>query len=323
MIIKNSEKLKSDASLDAGNGLNIPHIPVLLNETLELFDDMPKNGYFIDCTLGFGGHSEAILEKFPEIKLIGIDQDAEAMNFAKKRLSKFSDRVEFINKRASEALKELPKDLPVAGILADIGVSSYQLDNPERGFTFESDELDMRMNKNQELSAREVLNYYSREDLERIFRDYGECRRYKKVANAIISKRPIKSNREFADILGHIGLKDKKALAKVFQAVRIEVNNELNELEKILENSEFLAKNGTILGIITFHSLEDRIVKNRFKQWSKKCICPPEAIKCECGGNHQLGKILTKKPLTASKEELKTNPRSRSAKLRGFKFIRG
>jgi 16S rRNA (cytosine1402-N4)-methyltransferase len=282
-----------------------------------------KDGYFIDCTLGFGGHSEAILEKHPNIKLIGIDQDEEAMAFAKKRLSKYANRVEFINKRASDALKELPLDLKVAGILADIGVSSYQLDNKERGFTFESDELDMRMNKSQELSAKEVLNFYSREDLEKIFRDYGECRRYKKVTNALISKRPIKSNREFADILGQIGIKDKKDLAKIFQAVRIEVNNELNELEKILENAEKLAKNGTILGIITFHSLEDRIVKNRFKEWSKKCICPPEAIRCECGGNNAKGKIITKKPLTASTEEIKNNPRSRSAKLRGFKFIRG
>jgi len=300
-----------------------PHIPVLLNETVNLYENMPKEGFFIDCTLGFGGHSEAILEKYPGVKLIGIDQDGDAMAFAKKRLSKFGGRVEFINKRASQALSELPEDLQVCGMLADIGVSSYQLDNPQRGFTFESDELDMRMDKNQDLSAREVLNYYSKEDLEKILKDYGECRRYKKVANAIFSKRPIKSNRELADILGKIGIKDKKDLAKIFQAIRIEVNNELNELEKILENAEKLAKNGTILGIITFHSLEDRIVKNRFKEWSRKCICPPEAIRCECGGDNQLGKILTKKPLTASKEELKLNPRSRSAKLRGFQFIRG
>jgi len=299
----------------------IPHIPVLLNETINLYEDMPQNGCFIDCTLGFGGHSEAILERYPEIKLIGIDQDSDAMNFAKKRLAKFEDRVEFINKRASEALEDLPEDLPVCGILADIGVSSYQLDNKERGFTFESDELDMRMDRMQEFSAKDVINFYSREDLERIFRDYGECRRYKKVTNAIISKRPVKSNREFADILGHIGLRDKKSLAKIFQAVRIEVNNELNELEKILERSKKIASKGAILGIITFHSLEDRIVKVRFKQWSRKCICPPEAVKCECGGNNQLGKILTKKPLTASKEEIKLNPRSRSAKLRGFQFI--
>ncbi len=302
------------------NDKNIPHIPVLLEETVNLYKNMPGDGYFIDCTLGFGGHSEAILNMYPGIKLIGIDQDTDAMEFAKKRLSKFGERVEFINKRASKALEELPEDLKVCGILADIGVSSYQLDNPKRGFTFDSDELDMRMDKTQKLSAREVLNFYSREDLERIIKEFGECRRYKKVVNAIISKRPVKSNKALADILGQTGIKDKKDLAKIFQAIRIEVNNELKELEKILENSKKLAKPGTVVGIITFHSLEDRIVKNTFKEWSKKCICPPEAIRCECGGNNELGKILTKKPLTASKEEIKNNPRSRSAKLRGFQF---
>jgi 16S rRNA (cytosine1402-N4)-methyltransferase len=298
--------------------LNIPHIPVLLNEVINLFSPI-KNGYFVDCTLGFGGHSEAILKNFPNIKLIGIDQDIDAINFAKKRLSPFSNRVEFINKRASDALKEL-KGFDIAGILADIGVSSFQLDNEERGFNFESDTLDMRMNKNQDLSAYEVVNYYSRDELERILRDYGEVRNYKKVVDVILKNRVIKSNRELTDILGKVGIKDKKNLAKVFQAIRIEVNNELNELENLLENAKNVAKNGTILGIISFHSLEDRIVKNKFRDWAKNCICPPEAIRCECGGNHALGKIITKKPITATKEEIKMNPRSRSAKLRGFLF---
>jgi 16S rRNA (cytosine1402-N4)-methyltransferase len=278
-----------------------------------------KDGYFIDCTLGFGGHSEAILQNFPNIKLIGIDQDKEALNFAKKRLSSFANRVEFINKRASTALKDL-KGLNIAGILADIGVSSYQLDNSDRGFNFDSDKLDMRMNPNQELSAYEVINFYPRDEIERILRDYGEVRNYKKIAKAIISNRTIKSNRELADILGKVGVKDKKNLAKIFQAIRIEVNNELNELENLLENAKNIAREGTMLGIITFHSLEDRIVKNRFKEWAKNCICPPEAIRCECGGDNALGKIITKKPITASKKEIEMNPRSRSAKLRGFLF---
>jgi 16S rRNA (cytosine1402-N4)-methyltransferase len=297
--------------------MNIPHKPVLLNETVDLFKDM-KEGYFIDCTLGFGGHSEAILKKYPHIKLIGIDQDSDALEFAKKRLSKYADRVDFINKRASEALKEI--NVPVSGILADIGVSSFQLDNKERGFTFDSDTLDMRMNKNQKLSAYDVVNFYDRNSLEEIIKKYSEDRRYKKIADFIIKNRPINSNRELSEILARAGLKDKKQLAPIFQAIRIEVNNELNELEKILDESERLARDGTILGIITFHSLEDRIVKNRFKEWAKKCICPPEAIRCECGGDNAKGIILTKKPITASKEEIKENPRSRSAKLRGFMF---
>ena len=295
-----------------------PHIPVLLNEVIGLFSDM-QEGYFVDCTLGFGGHSEAILKKYPQIKLIGIDQDSDAINFAKKRLSPFAKRVEFINKRASNALEEL-KGLKISGILADIGVSSFQLDNIERGFGFVSKELVMRMDKRQKLSAYDVINYYSKEDLEKILKEYGEERQYKKVANIIISNRVIKSNREFADVLSKAGIRDKKNLARIFQAIRIEVNNELNELENLLEKSKNIASNGTILGIITFHSLEDRIVKNRFKEWAKSCICPSEAIRCECGNNNELGKILTKKPLSASKEEIKINPRSRSAKLRGFLF---
>ena len=299
--------------------MNIPHIPVLLRESINIFKNMNKNGYFIDCTLGFGGHSEAILENFPEIKLIGIDQDSEALEFAKKRLSKYSNRVEFINKRASEALKEL-NGLNISGILADIGVSSYQLDNKERGFTFDSDKLDMRMNKNQDFSAYDIVNYYDRSALEEIFKKYAEERQFRKVADFIIKNRPIKSNRELADILARAGYKDKKNLARIFQAIRIEVNNELKELENILKNAQNIAKNGTILGIITFHSLEDRIVKNQYKEWAKKCICPPEAMKCECGNNNQKGIILTKKPITATKEEIKINPRSRSAKLRAFQF---
>ncbi|EDM24213.1 16S rRNA (cytosine(1402)-N(4))-methyltransferase RsmH [Caminibacter mediatlanticus] len=298
--------------------MNIPHVPVLLNETVNLYKNI-KKGYFIDCTLGFGGHSEAILEKYPHIKLIGIDQDIDALNFAKNRLKKYANRVEFINKRASEALSEL-KGLNIAGILADIGVSSFQLDNKERGFTFDSNTLDMRMNKNQEFSAKDVINFYDKNSLEEIFKKYAESRKYKKIADLIIKNRPINSNKELSEILMQAGIKNKKDLAPIFQAIRIEVNNELNELEKILDLSEDIAIDGTILGIITFHSLEDRIVKNRFKEWAKRCICPDEAIKCECGGNNQKGKILTKKPITASNEEIKKNPRSRSAKLRGFMF---
>ncbi len=299
--------------------LQIPHKPVLLNETVELFKDM-KEGYFVDCTLGFAGHSEAILQTYPHIKLIGIDQDSEAMEFAKKRLAKFAHRVEFINKRASEALKEI--NVPISGVLADIGVSSYQLDNPERGFTFESDRLDMRMNPSQKLSAYDVVNFYDRNSLEAVIKNYSEDRQYRKIVDFIIKNRPVSSNKELSEVLAKAGLKSKKKTAPIFQAIRIEVNNELNELETVLSEVEKKALNGTILGIITFHSLEDRIVKNRFREWARKCICPPEAIRCECGGNNQKGVIITKKPVTATKKEIEENPRSRSAKLRGFKFLK-
>ena len=304
--------------------MDIPHIPVLLNEVKEIFSDI-NEGYFIDCTLGFGGHSEAILEAHPNIKLIGIDQDKEAMDFAKKRLLKYGDRVVFINKRASEALKEIEKnDYSIAGILADIGVSSYQLDENQRGFNFNGETLDMRMNQNQELSAYDVVNYYSLDELERIFRDYGEERFFRKIASEIIKQRKVekfKSSKQLADFIEKLIPRGKiHPATKIFQAIRIEVNNELNELENILKESEKIANNGTILAIISFHSLEDRIVKNRFKDWAKKCICPSDNFRCECGGNNDKGKILTKRPLSASKEEIKANPRSRSAKIRAFKF---
>jgi 16S rRNA (cytosine1402-N4)-methyltransferase len=301
--------------------LNIPHIPVLLNEVLSVFEPI-KNGYFIDCTCGFGGHSEAILKAHPDIKLIAIDQDIEALNFAKKRLLPFKDRVEFIHSRASDVLEEL--DLEVVGILADIGVSSYQLDIRERGFNFEGDTLDMRMNQSQKFSAKDVINNYSLNELERIFKEYGEERFYKKIAAKIVEKRKEKkftSSKELADFISSfIPRKKIHPATQIFQAIRIEVNNELNELEEILKKSLKIAKKGTILSIITFHSLEDRIVKQTFKEWSKKCICDSDAFRCECGGHNEKGVILTKKPLIASKEEILANPRSRSAKLRAFRF---
>jgi len=300
----------------------IPHIPVLLNEVLELFSEL-KEGYFIDCTCGFAGHSEAILKAHPNIKLIAIDQDKDALEFAKQRLSPFKDRVEFYHSRASQILEDF-KDLPISGILADIGVSSYQLDERKRGFNFEGENLDMRMNQFQEFSAKDVVNYYSLNELERIFKEYGEERYYKKIATKIVERRKEKkftSSKELADfIASFIPRKKIHPATQVFQAIRIEVNQELSELKAILDKSLKIAKNKTILSIITFHSLEDRIVKQTFKEWSKSCICPSDAFRCECGKNNAKGKILNKKPLVASKDEILANPRSRSAKVRGFVF---
>jgi len=300
----------------------IPHIPVLLNETVALFEDM-SDGYFIDCTCGFGGHSEAILQHYPNVKLIAIDQDSDALDFAKQRLSKYADRITFVNKRASDALGEFA-NLPISGILADIGVSSYQLDEDARGFNFNSDTLDMRMNQKQEFSAYDVVNYYSKEQLERIFKEFADERFYKKIAQAIVTARKHKkftSSKELAEFIATLIPKGKiHPATKAFQAIRIEVNNELEELHKLLDATLKISNKGTIVGVITFHSLEDRIVKNTFKQWQQRCICPPEAMRCECGRDNHKGYVLTKKPITASKEEVLANPRSRSAKLRGFRF---
>ena len=302
--------------------MDIPHIPVLLNETLEIFDKL-DDGYFIDCTCGFGGHSEAILESHPNLNLIAIDQDIEALNFAKKRLEKFANRVQFVHSRASEVLEDFI-DLKIVGILADIGVSSFQLDERKRGFNFEGNTLDMRMNQSQEFSAKDVVNYYSINELERIFKDYGEERFYKKIASKIVERRKTKkftSSKELAEFIeSFIPRKKTHPATQIFQAIRIEVNQELKELENILTKSLKISKSGTILSIITFHSLEDRIVKQTFKEWSKRCICPSDAFRCECGRDNEKGKVLTKKPLIATKEELSLNPRSRSAKLRAFSF---
>lgn len=298
---------------------NIPHIPVLFNEVCETFKDI-KEGYIIDCTLGYGGHSQGILESNPNIKLICNDQDDEALEFSKKRLEKYGDRVIFNKGNFKEVVSKF-KDKDIKGILADIGVSSLQLDKLERGFGFESDLLDMRMDQNQSLSAAEVVNSYSQNELEHILKEYGEVREYKKAASIIVQNRPFESAKELAGLLLKKMHKGKIHPATLpFQAIRIEVNNELGVLKELFDQIEDAGFEDTIVAIISFHSLEDRIVKNYFKKWTKKCICPPHVMRCECGGDHQKGKILTKKPVIPTKEEIKENPRSRSSKMRVFKF---
>ncbi len=300
--------------------MNIPHIPVLYNEVIETFSDI-EDGYIIDCTLGYGGHSEALLENLPNVKLICIDQDSEALEFSKKRLHRFKDRIIFEKGRFSSAIKR-HLDRDIRGILADIGVSSLQLDKKERGFGFDSDTLDMRMDQNAPFSAKDVINSYTKEQLEEIFREYGEIREYKKIAHIIIkarAKKPIESARELSSLIEKNFKRGKIHSATLaFQAIRIEVNDELGELNNLLESIKDAKLNNCKVAIITFHSLEDRIVKRTFKEWAKRCICPPDLYRCECGGNHAIGKILTKKPIKPTKEEIKSNPRSRSSKMRVF-----
>ena len=297
----------------------IPHIPVLFNEVIDTFKDL-KNGYIIDCTLGYGGHSEGILESNPNIKLICNDQDDEALNFSKKRLERYQDRVIF-NKGNFKDVIDSFKDKNIVGILADIGVSSLQLDKNERGFGFDGDTLDMRMDQNQHLTASDVVNHYSQNQLEDIFRNYGEVKEYKKVASLIVQNRPFSSNKELAQFLSKNMYKGKLHPATLpFQGIRIEVNNELGVLEELFDKIESANFHDTTVAIISFHSLEDRIVKNYFKKWTLKCICPPQLMRCTCGNNHQKGKVITKKPIIPTSQEIKQNPRSRSSKMRIFKF---
>ena len=313
--------MSPDSSADVKTS---PHIPVLLSQVLESFSSLEK-GVLIDCTLGYAGHSAALLEAHPRLHLIGIDRDPEALAFSRERLAPYGERVRLLQGSFSDVLPALLEQEPVAGVLADFGVSSLQLDKRERGFSFESETLDMRMNPEAPLSAHEVVNGYSRERLEYLFREYGEIPRARQLAEAIVSERkdrPIESARQLAE-LGRRVLRGKgktHPATQMFQAIRIEVNDELGEIERLLDALESARPAGAIVSLITFHSLEDRLVKSRFRRWSRKCICPPEAPRCTCGGHHALGRELSRKPLVATPEEQRINPRSRSAKLRSFRF---
>ncbi|WP_066165789.1 16S rRNA (cytosine(1402)-N(4))-methyltransferase RsmH [Aliarcobacter cryaerophilus] len=299
---------------------NIPHIPVLYNEVLDCFKDINK-GYIIDCTTGYAGHSSGLLNQNSSVQLICNDQDDEALNFSKNRLKDFENRVEF-NKGNFENIIKKFENYPIRGVLADIGVSSLQLDKLDRGFSFNSENLDMRMNQNQSLDASTVINSYSQVELENIFKEYGEIREYKKIASLIVQNRPFYSAKELAEFFYNKLPKGKIHPATlIFQAIRIEVNDELGVLDRLFKSMEEAKLKDCIVAIISFHSLEDRVVKNYFKKWSENCICPKDAFRCECGKNHALGKIITKKPIIATNFEIKQNPRSRSAKLRVFRFV--
>ncbi|MEA2099420.1 MAG: 16S rRNA (cytosine(1402)-N(4))-methyltransferase RsmH [Campylobacterota bacterium] len=303
---------------------NIPHIPVLYREVIETFEDM-QDGIVIDCTMGYGGHSSMILDSNPNIKLIAIDQDQTAIDFSTKRLEKYGDRVEIKKGRFSVVMKEILKEYNVddiKGILADIGVSSLQLDQKDRGFSYDSDNLDMRMDKGSSLSAEDVVNSYSTHELGKVLLEYGELRNYKKIASCIVENRPFSSAKELGDAVKPHMPKGKKIhpATLLMQAIRIEVNDELGELKSLLQTIADTKLPNAKVAIISFHSLEDRIVKKAFSNWSKSCICPAEAMRCECGNNHGLGKIISKKPIMANDDELKENVRSRSAKMRVFQM---
>jgi len=302
--------------------MDTPHIPVLLQEVLDSFSSV-DSGYFVDCTLGYAGHSSEMLKKYSHIKHIGIDRDDEALEFSKNRLEEFESRSTLYKGTFATVLPTL-KETPIMAVLADFGVSSLQLDKKSRGFSFESDTLDMRMDAGAKLSAYEVVNEYSKRELEYIFDTYGEVRSYRKLAAKVVearSKAPITSAKELSQIAKEVIPAGKIHPATLmFQGIRIEVNSELSEIEGLLDALEAKHTEGEVVSLITFHSLEDRLVKNRFKKWSSQCICEAHAMRCSCGKNNAIGKALVKKPITATKEELRFNPRSRSAKLRSFKF---
>ena len=303
--------------------MEIPHIPVLLEAVLESFKDVGE-GYFVDCTLGYAGHSSEILKRYETLKHIGIDRDDEALAFSAKRLAPYDTRSQLYKGTFAKVFPTLTQK-PIVAVLADFGVSSLQLDKLERGFSFESETLDMRMDASATLSAFEVVNHYSQERLEYILNHYGEVKPFKKVALAIVEARAkgvIASAKDLSEIVKQVipaGGKIHPATL-VFQAIRIEVNNELGEIEGLLDALEQKHFKGEVVSLISFHSLEDRLVKNRFKKWAQTCICDPHAMRCTCGKTHALGKALSSKPVSATSQELKLNPRSRSAKLRSFRF---
>lgn len=305
--------------------MEFSHKPVLLEEVIEGLN-ISENGIYVDGTLGGAGHSSEILRRIPRGLLVGIDQDQDALDSSRERLEKIGDN--FILARDNyqnilEVLDRLEID-KVSGILLDIGVSSYQFDTPSRGFSYRFDApLDMRMDTRQELTAHEVVNYYPQRKLEKIIQEYGEEKWSKRVAEFIVQNRKNRTIETTFDLVEII----KQAIPsgarrggphpakRTFQAIRIEVNDELGVLKRSIPNMVNRLKVGGRLAIITFHSLEDRIVKEAFKELYKDCICPPHFPVCTCDKVREI-EIITRKPIGPSKEELEENNRAHSAKLR-------
>lgn len=308
--------------------MEFKHYSVMLNETIEQLNIRP-DGIYVDGTLGGAGHSLEICKRLTTGRLIGIDQDADAIAAASERLKDYKDKVTIVRSnyaRMKEVLHDLGID-KVDGILLDLGVSSFQLDTPERGFTYRSEDapLDMRMDDRQTLTAKDIVNEYSEMDLFRIIRDYGEDRFAKNIAKHIVSARavkPIETTGELnAIIKGAIPMKVQVTgghpSKRTYQAIRIELNHELDVLRDNLDDMIELLDDGGRICIITFHSLEDRIVKSSFKKNENPCTCPSNFPVCVCG-NKSKGHVVTKKPILPSEKELEENSRSKSAKLRVF-----
>src|SRR4030066_348756 len=301
----------------------IRHVPVLLMEAVELLN-CKSSGIYIDCTIGAGGHAERILElTSPDGKVVGIDQDEEILKIAGERLKRFGERVRLMHGNFSD-IKGIMKDERADAILFDLGVSSYQLENKERGFSFMSDApLDMRMDKKAEITAADIVNSASERELSDIFFKYGEEGFAKRIASFIVKERetkPVATTLQLSNIItkavpARFHAQNIHPATRTFQALRIAFNHELEILERSLLDAVDILKPKGRMCVISFHSLEDRIVKRTFQRLEKGCVCPPRIPICQCGIKPSM-KIITKKPVAPAEEEINANPRSRSAKLR-------
>lgn len=307
------------------------HKSIMLAETIESLCIKP-DGIYVDGTLGGGGHSFEIAKRLQKDgRLIGIDQDGDAIEAAGQRLAPYADKVTIVRSNYAD-MKQVLQTLSIEkvdGILLDLGVSSYQLDNGERGFTYREDvTLDMRMDKRQKKTAKDIVNTYTEMELYRIIRDYGEDKFAKNIAKHIVlarKKAPIETTGQLTEIIKAAIPKKVRAVGghpakKTFQAIRIELNHELDVLKEHLEEMVDLLDDGGRLCVITFHSLEDRIVKNIFRTCERPCICPPEFPVCVCGRKSK-GRVVTRKPIIPGNKELEENSRAKSAKLRVFERI--
>lgn len=311
--------------------MEFSHVSVLLNETIRELEIKP-NGIYVDGTLGGAGHATEVCKRLGDGgRFVGIDQDEIAIATSTKRLEQFGDKVSVVRSNYSNMVKVI-QDLgidKVDGIVLDLGVSSYQLDTPERGFTYREDvDLDMRMDQRQELTAKDIINTYTEYDLYRIIRDYGEDKFAKNIAKHIVNNRlekPINTTFELNEIIKNaIPMKVRKKgghpSKKTYQAIRIELNKELDVLQNTLSDMIDLLNPGGRICIITFHSLEDRIVKSIFRNSENPCTCPPSFPVCMCNAVSK-GKVITRKPILPSDEEMEVNSRSKSAKLRVFERV--
>ena len=300
------------------------HTSVLVQEVAELLQPAAGKRY-LDGTLGGGGHSEEILiRSHPDGKILGLDRDDEAIQAARERLGRFEGRL--ITRQASFAdARDILSQIgwpTVGGVILDLGISSHQIDAPERGFSFRAEgPLDMRMDRRQPLRADQIVNRAEVRELERIFREYGEEPHARRIAQAIVAargRRPIQTTQELVTIIQATPrgrTREHHPATQVFQALRIAVNQELSELEKFLERGYEMLAPQARLAVISFHSLEDRLVKRAFRNWSRACLCPPRALRCSCGWSQKV-RLVTKKPIVPSPDEIRANPRARSAKLR-------